>query len=331
MRRLLEEKLAADASELVGSRLSRVVHARAFVIHRMLTFAMDDVATQLRAGFASHARPAVERPPAASADAEPPLTPPTADELDTLCAAAVAAFRHTFERPWRLPTLEAELLRRIAAPSPEPSAAAPSTEPDADPVGWLLSLVLGAAELPLRRDDADFLLSVVATYLDPFIDGDVPPEAYASRTDVLFMRRLAEAWAARESGRVGGGDAPMPVSTGCALAAYCAHAITKMNANLCFGPHQPGTGRQPASPGETDRHLRRLASSLLAAMRRDFPDAEANGPLATLSEADVVHVGQLHVRAIFEYQAQLGRELLVVNRVGDERRLAERIRIWGKE
>ena len=42
-----------------------------------------------------------------------------------------------------------------------------------DPLGFLLGLVLGSTEMPLEREERDFLASATASYLDPFIDGEV--------------------------------------------------------------------------------------------------------------------------------------------------------------
>jgi len=47
-----------------------------------------------------------------------------------------------------------------------------------DPRGWLFGVVAGSIELDLPEEMLFFLSRATAQYLDPFIDGDVPPAEY---------------------------------------------------------------------------------------------------------------------------------------------------------
>ena len=154
------------------------------------------------------------------------------------------------------------------------------------------------------------------------------------------MGRLEAAWQEQQQRRGspdgsadGEAAAAMPVPVECALAQYCVHCITKMNANMGFGTHMPGMGRQPVPAHEVERHIRQLASAISAAVKRDFPDelpAEAS-PLGALDEEQIRHVCQVHLRGLFLYQQELGNALACANRDGEEARRVERKRIWGYE
>ena len=68
-----------------------------------------------------------------------------------------------------------------------PSRAATSLEDD---LGWLLGVVLGSTELPLPPRASQFVWSTIASYLDPFIDGEVAAAHYHARSEGLVMARL---------------------------------------------------------------------------------------------------------------------------------------------
>ena len=71
----------------------------------------------------------------------------------------------------------------------------------------------------------------------------MPAAQYHSRSQGTFMARLEKAWAIHREQRFLPAT-PMPVPVWCALAAYAAHIICKMNMNFGFGAHMPGVGRQ---------------------------------------------------------------------------------------
>ena len=94
-------------------------------------------------------------------------------------------------------------------------------------------------------------------------------------------------------------------------------------------PHR-SLGRQPCSEVESEAHLRRLADGLIAAIARDFDEAErALGSLPCLTAKHIVAIARAHLRAAYLYQETLGVWLTLANHEGEERRREERLRIWG--
>ena len=180
------DHVSAAERDLKGSRLRDVMKARARTIHNTLKGAMDDVERQ----FCDGMRPLVK----ARLAKLPPSTPRPLDDvqISALCTATVKAFRVGFDRPWEIATLEKHLAGSM---EPDPAADAPSrvlraaSDISTDPVGYLLGLVLGSAELPIAVETRDWLASTVAAYLDPFIDGEVPSSEYHSRSSGFFMER----------------------------------------------------------------------------------------------------------------------------------------------
>ena len=51
--------------------------------------------------------------------------------------------------------------------------------------------------------------------------------------------------------------------------------------------------------------------------------------LQCLTAAQIVHVGQLHLKGVIAYQQEIGNALAIANRDGEEARREERMRIWG--
>ena len=256
------EHVGAAKKDLAGSRLRDVMKAHALTVHKTLKGAMDDVERQFREGM------------------KPLLAArlPSLDETSivALITACIKAFRVGFDRPWAIQALEKQLAGSMVPSEPEPSLPEPttplraSTSISSDPVGYLLGLILGAAELPLNAEVRDFLCTAVARYLDPFIDGEVKPGEYLKRSEGSFMSRLKAAWVSEY-----GEASPMPnITPECALAQYTAHAIAKMNANFGFGMHTPGLGRQPASEQEASRYFEQLGKHLVAAIQRDFEEGD---------------------------------------------------------
>jgi hypothetical protein len=175
----------------------------------------------------------------------PELSEPTRLEMITAC---IRAFRIGFDRPWAVSHLESLLSTRELARS------------SSDPVGWLAFLVLGKVELPTSATLGTFLTVTVASYLDPFIDGEVPAHQYTARSRGFFIERLQAAWA-RGPGAKG---APMELPREYVLAQYVTHTVTKMNAHFV-------TSRDhPASEHEIRRYLDRLSHGIVDAIARDF-------------------------------------------------------------
>jgi len=316
------DHVSAAERDLKGSRLRDVMKARARTIHNTLKGAMDDVERQ----FCDGMRPLVK----ARLAKLPPSTPRPLDDvqISALCTATVKAFRVGFDRPWEIATLEKHLAGSM---EPDPAADAPSrvlraaSDISTDPVGYLLGLVLGSAELPIAVETRDWLASTVAAYLDPFIDGEVPSSEYHSRSSGFFMERLQRAWQETH-----GDDSPMPIPVQSALAQYATHCITKMNTNFGFGPHSPGIGRQPTTDGETNRYFDTLGKALVTAIQREFAEPDrAFGSLPCLTAGHIIHVGKIHLNGLVMYQNELANALANANRDGEEARREERLRIWG--
>ena len=323
------DQVGVAKKELKGSRLRDVMKAHARTINATLKAAMDDVEQQFCEGM----RPLV----AAKLGTPAPLD---ATQLNTLITAGIRAFRVGFDRPWDVKKLEKDLSAGMQISQAEKDAIAAaeassqvvpspaiksSSDIAADPVGYLLGLVLGSVELPLEAGVRDFVWSAVATYLDPFIDGEVPAAQYHVQSDGWFMARLRAMWASLH-----GDGMPCPVPASCALAAYASHAICKMNSQLGFGMHTPGLGRQPSSEHEAARLHAQVGTALVAAIVRDFEEPDrAFGSLPCLKPENIVHVSRVHLNGLIAYQSDLGAALAVANRDGEEARREERMRIWG--
>ena len=136
--KMREEQVEAAASELSGSRLRDVVRAKSLTIHRILQAAMDDVEAQFCAGMTKVARDKLPQTDGAAEGAE---AAPSDAELAALCTSAIGAFRLSFDLPWALQRLEAELTKRIAptlppvTDTPAEAARAPAASPTDDPAG----------------------------------------------------------------------------------------------------------------------------------------------------------------------------------------------------
>ena len=318
-------------------------HAR--TINGSLKAAMDDVEHQFCEGM----RPIVtaklkEGAASGGGGGGGGSSPPDADQLTALILAGIRAFRVGFDKPWEIKTLEKQLTAcmqldqtekdaakaaldaQIAAAKPQPQLKA-SSDLNTDPVGFLLGLVLGSVELPLEPPVRDWLATACADYLDPFIDGEVPPSQYHSRSDGTFLQRLRGRWASRPEAD----GSSMPVPPQYALAQYASHSICKMNAQLGFGMHTPGLGRQPCAEYEAARLHEQLGKALVEAIVRDFDEADRGfGSLATgLRPENIVHVARIHLNGLIAYQSELGAALAIANRDGEDARREERLRIWG--
>jgi len=267
-------------------------HAQA--VHEMLMSAMDDVEQQFKGGMAP-----------LLATKLPELSEPTRLEMITAC---IRAFRIGFDRPWAVSHLESLLSTRELARS------------SSDPVGWLAFLVLGKVELPTSATLGTFLTVTVASYLDPFIDGEVPAHQYTARSRGFFIERLQAAWA-RGPGAKG---APMELPREYVLAQYVTHTVTKMNAHFV-------TSRDhPASEHEIRRYLDRLSHGIVDAIARDFTIEDRRlGALSCLTPRHIAKVGRLHLRGLFAYQNKLANALANANADGEDVRAKERMSIFG--
>lgn len=362
------EMMKDGQEEIEGAGMKRrtVLKFRAQHIHRMITAAMENVASQLQGGME------VALTPPGSAG-----LPPSTSKLAVreLCAAALVAFRLGFDRPWQLSAIEEDLERRCKLPpelelarkavedaSAHPKGAtsaslgqlgiaepiaqcwAGTAEPIAPsdpPAIALLGLLLGSKVLPLDAEAGAFLQTAVAEYLDPFIDGEAQLHDREQLRTRTFMARLDDKWAAHEQHRRQHAPVPRPspVSADCACAAYAAHSIGKLNAIFGFSAHSPGLGRSPVSSYEQMRHLMQLGPAILAALERDFPPLE-NGQTASpphklgdawraISAEELTAVAQTHLDAMHGYHSGLEEALAKANREGEDNRRMERLAIWG--
>jgi hypothetical protein len=319
------EQMERAKKEIGGSRLRTVMKAKALHVHQTLKAAMDDVERQFRDGMAPSAQQKIVTNDVLEYD-----------EVVELCAAAIRYFREGFDRPWALATVEKELLGCMAAEEVPVMLSARKSIPwkatmEEDPVSWLLGHVLGAHELPLEREAREFVATTTATYLDPFIDGEVPASEYHSRSEGFFMTRLQRAWEVRCKLCDPPLDPPptLPVPVNCALAQYVSHCIVKMNTQLGFTAHVPGVGRTPTTVREQELHFKKTSVAIIEAIARDFAEDERRLGSALLTAAQIAHVGQIHLKGVISYQQELGDALAVANREGEEARKEERMRIWG--
>jgi len=317
------EQMERAKKEIGGSRLRTVMKAKALHVNQTLKAAMDDVERQFRDGMAPSAQQKI-------------ITNDVLeyDEVVALCAAAIRYFREGFDRPWALATIEKELLACMGAEEVPVMLSARKTMTatmEEDPVSWLLGLVLGAHELPLEREAREFVASTTATYLDPFIDGEVPASEYHARSEGFFMARLQRAWEVRCKLCDPPLDPPppLPVPVNCALAQYVSHCIVKMNTQLGFTAHVPGVGRTPTTVREQELHFKKTSIAIIEAIARDFAEDERRLGSVLLTAAQLAHVGQIHLKGVISYQQELGDALAAANREGEEARKEERMRIWG--
>lgn len=300
--------------EEAGMKRRTTLKFRAQHIHRTLTAAMDNVASQLRGGMEGQLVGG-----GGAGSTLPPRCPK--HTIRELCDVAIVAFRSGFDRPWQLDAIEAELERRCHLPPElesaqkavdeatktkaasaslvQHSAAAaagrvtPMRSTD-EPAVALLGLLVGSKVLPLDEEVSSFLRTAVAEHLDPFIDGHAQPTDRQQLLAHTFMERLDERWAAREAqlsrapmppGQRVHTPRPSPISTDAAYAAYAAHAISKMNATFGFALETiHGVGRPPVSSYEQMHHLMQLGTSLLSALERDFPDEGDEPTRATMAD-----------------------------------------------
>mmetsp|Transcript_20567 Transcript_20567/g.55409 ORF Transcript_20567/g.55409 Transcript_20567/m.55409 type:complete len:622 (+) Transcript_20567:133-1998(+) len=217
---------------------------------------------------------------------------------------------------------------------------------------------------------ADFVLNQIADYLDPHIDGDKQPLAPAALRALdkegTMPERLKAKWDAGAGaearaaavavaqakanaptprrdvhgsqlrnnlptpGPPTGPSPPFDVDEDVLAGVYIRHAVRKMNAVLCFGPHVPGVGRQPISAMAQQRHVKILAVSILEAVQRDFNHGKPLAIRGTQITTEALEsVVQDHMNLLFSHHNDLNAALAIANKEGEEARKAERMRIWG--
>jgi len=178
----------------------------------------------------------------------------------------------------------------------------------------------------LCEDLNGWFSKTTACYLDPFLDDEVDESEYQTRSAGYFIDRVKSAWAAEKPKS---GTSVSQLLPEYCLAQYLRHAITKMNANMGFGVHIPGIGRQPVSAVDQGRHAKRLGTAVVQAIERDFlPEHRCIGSV-TITPNLVAELGTAHLSACIAYEQELGNALAVANREGEEARRFERLRIWG--
>ena len=187
--------------------------------------------------------------------------------------------------------------------------------------------MLGAVGLPLPDEAADFVSTQAAIYLDPFIDGEVPPAQYVARSVGSFAERLGDAWAARAP--PGCDPPPLTLPSEAMLGAYVRHAISKMNLNCAFDAHQSGIGRLPLPPAAQRRHTLLLGATLVQAIERDFAPEDRTVRGAALTAGVLTEIAECHLGAYTCYHAQLSDALAHANAEGAGRQARERERLFG--
>jgi len=314
------EHLATAAKELSQTRIRSIIKAKAAYTHRVLMAALDDVESQ----FVNGMEQVVTRylPQLAAADAA------------SLCKAAVHAHRLKMNEGYPLSGIEKALEQQRASASPPPARPQLSASgkggkqptPATDPRGWLYGVVTGSIELDLSEEMRSFLIRVTAEYLDPFIDGEVPPNQYQARSAGLFVERLEKAWATSRPARA---PAKLHLAPELVLAQYVRHAIIKLNTNLGFEAHIPGIGRQPINDHERGRHSKLVGAALVQALERDFAAAHRFVGARKVTSEIIAEITSEHHRSLVLFQNELSNALVVANREGEDARQAERMRIWG--
>jgi len=319
------DQLRTAVNELNCGRIRSVIKAKALQVHRVLMAALDDVEMQFCDGMSRQVETQPSKVPAG-------LPEWTNREL---CKAAVRAHRAELDAMYTLEALEAHLEGAAAAlgeAHSERARKSPATDSslptmDSDPLAWLLAVVMGTVPLMLEDEVLCFLCSRTATYLDPFIDGEVPADEYESRSAGAFLERLRADWANAKPPRASAET--LPISPELALAQYVRHAVTKMNLNLGFGGHVPGLGRQPIMPDEQVRHGELVSKAIMEAIERDFEPAHRCIKSTPITAEVLEQYVATHLRACVMYQEELGNALAAANKDGEEARQQERLRIWG--
>jgi tRNA U55 pseudouridine synthase TruB len=190
------------------------------------------------------------------------------------------------------------------------------------------------------------VLTAIARYLDPHVDGDKQPlsaaELRALAQQGSLPLRLKAAW------ERGGGALAVAAALGAApdrarpppafecrrelvLGVYVRHAVHKMNCTLGFGAHVPGVGRAPIGAVALQRHVKILAVSVLEAAQRDFNEGKPAVAVGSLVLSTELLEGLIseHLKAAFAAYDELNGALTLANKEGEDARKAERTRIWG--
>jgi len=189
--------------------------------------------------------------------------------------------------------------------------------------GWFD--LLGGSPPPLPAEQADFIHTLAARHLDPYLDG---VRAAPQAGERLFLPAVRSDYAATHGG------APLPAPDEAVLALYVRHAIGKANSIHCFGELLMGEGRPPVLQPELDAHLRSLAKALAEAIGRDFGTGAGReyrlGGVA-LDQALLEEAARRHAAELYATQHRLGESLAKANEAGEVGRRAELRRIFGFE
>jgi len=312
MRQEQLEQAARDVRRMPANVQASYLAPKAASAKRVLAAALDDVEGQFNGGLLQVARPLLQALllEVSDDDDEPAL-------CQSIVAGLASAHRTLVEGEFAGQAEMVEELRTMVG-APADNAGGPYQ--------WLATTILGNHPLEMPDDQYEFLTSQVAIYLDPFIDGEVPPSQYNSRSAGYFLPRLEKAWAEQK-----GGPLPETMSPEHVLTQYVRHLLIKTNMQLGFGMHIPGLGRQPIPPPEQERHLKLMCAGILEAVTRDFPpdQRKLSAQMPALQSNVLLDVSREHLRSLFVYQNELGQALAIANRDGEEARRQERLRIWG--
>ena len=110
-----------------------------------------------------------------------------------------------------------------------------------------------------------------------------------------------------------------------ALAAYCSHAITKMNTNIGFGAHAR-IGRRQISPRECEAPA---SSATRSSLRSGVTLAVGAEPRLVAIDLGGAGTRRADPPARRRATSKSSRMLAVANRDGEDARREERMRIWG--
>lgn len=246
--------------------------------------------------------------------------PPTAGKSTALRAASPQTF---------------QLLSLKADPAPAAAAAAPVT-PD-EPLAWLHAICSDALPLPLPAEARAFLGRTTAAYLDPFLDGELPPTLYKTLASQFpFPTRLEQAWAEEHAGWAGGAPPMPPIPHHCAIAEYVRHCVCKttVHKNVSL---RLFAAEGPAGEARLDAHHTKFSKALAAALFRDFPDAatralgSAVGWSVEEVEALALELSRSRLCELYEQQMRMRREKEQWWNASLEgtRRDQEQLRAWG--
>lgn len=216
----------------------------------------------------------------------------------------------------------------LMAPRASAAAATAPVTPDR-PLAWLLAICSNALPLPLPAEARAFLSRATADYLDPFLDGELPPTLYKTLAEKFpFPVRLERAWAEEHAGKAV--VPPMPsIPPHCAVAEYVRHCVCKATAgkNVSLRLFR-------ADEKLIQAHHAKLSKSLAAALFRDFPDEQTRVLGNTVGwsleqvEALALELSRAQLVTLYEQQLRMRREKEQWLDDGDAARHHDQARLW---